>query len=365
VKNRRGDTETRKHGHGDAETRKNGHGDAETRGHGEKTPGLRVSASGRAGRSAGGRATDDRSARSRVGSASKSPSKSPRLRVSASPRRSSPRPHVSASPRPSRPLITLLTDFGQVDYFVGAMKGVILSLNPQVRLADITHEIPPHDISAAAFTLLAAYDTFPAQTIHLAVVDPGVGSSRRPILVVTENQFFVGPDNGIFSYIIDRKHDARVFHLTNKKYFRQPVSATFHGRDIFAPVAGALSLGVPPENLGVMIEDHQRLAPLAPHSRGDNILGARIIHIDRFGNCITNLTQRELTQKLIKGGTHLVIKGKKITTFRQFFSDRGGGKQELFLVWGSAGFLEIAAQNASAAKVLNVERGERVKVSTK
>ena len=218
-------------------------GDTETRRHGDKTSGLRVSASGR------GSAAE----------ASKPPLKSPRPRVPASP---SP---VSAS---ASALITLLTDFGTADYFVGAMKGVILSVNPDARIVDITHEIPPQDIAAAAFTLLAAYVAFPAQTIHLSVVDPGVGSARRPILVMAGEQFFVGPDNGIFSYVIDREPKALVFHVNNEEYFRDPVSATFHGRDIFAPVAGALSNGVKPEKLGAEIDDYVRLTPLAPDKLG-------------------------------------------------------------------------------------------------
>jgi S-adenosylmethionine hydrolase len=329
VTGRRGDTEKT-----DAETGRRG--DTVT-----KKPGLRVSAS---------------ASRSTVGSLSNSPLKSPRPRVSQSPRPSSQR-------RPPA-IITLLTDFGVADYFVAAMKGVILSANPQACLADITHEIPPQDIAAAAFTLLAAYSAFPARTIHLAVVDPGVGSSRRPILVVTRDQMFVGPDNGIFSYIIDRDQEARVFHITNEKYFRPPVSATFHGRDIFAPVAAALSLGVEPEKLGVEIKDHVRIAPLVADTLGKGRLGARIIHIDRFGNCITNITQQELTPEMIKGGARLVIKGKKISAFRQFFAAESDHQKELFAIWGSAGFLEIAAQNRSAAKVLKIKRGESVVVVT-
>jgi S-adenosylmethionine hydrolase len=328
-KSRHGDRETRRHG-------KDGRGDRETRRHGEKTSDLRVSASAAPGT---------------VGSLSNSPL-------------TSPRPRVSPSPRRPFPLITLLTDFGLADYFVGAMKGVIFSVNPEARLADITHEIPPQDIAAAAFTLLAAYAAFPTQTIHVAVVDPGVGSSRRPILVVTGNHIFVGPDNGIFSYIIDREQEARVFHITNEKHFRHPVSATFHGRDIFAPVAGALSLGVQAEKLGVEIKDHVRMASLVPDTLGKGRLGARIIHIDRFGNCITNLTPQELTIEMIKGGARLVIKGKKIDAFRQFFATESDHREELFAIWGSAGFLEIAAQNRSAAKELKVERGEKVVVLT-
>lgn len=147
------------------------------------------------------------------------------------------------------PIISLLTDFGTADYFVGAVKGAILSVNPAAVIADITHEIPPQDIDAGAFTLLSAYQTFPAGTIHVAVVDPGVGSARRAIIVKAEKHFFVGPDNGLFTYIYDRAPSHRTHHVTAEKYFRHPVSSTFHGRDIFAPVAAALSAGVKPQSV--------------------------------------------------------------------------------------------------------------------
>ena len=204
-------------------------------------------------------------------------------------------------------LITLLTDFGTADYFVGALKGAILSVNEGARIFDITHDIAPHDINAAAFTLLAVYKTFPARTIHVAVVDPGVGSARRPILVCGGDYFFIGPDNGLFSFIIERESPCRVFHLTSKEFFRQSVSATFHGRDVFAPVAGALSKGVAAEELGEEIGDYVRLARLAPKLREDGTIEAAIIHIDRFGNCITNLTPVELTDEMIARGARLII----------------------------------------------------------
>ena len=282
------------------------------------------------------------------------------------PRRSpSPRHPVSLSPRHSVPLITLLTDFGSADYFVAAMKGVILSINANARVVDITHEIPPQDIIAAAFNLLAAYGSFPAKTIHVAVVDPGVGSPRRPILVTAGNQFFVGPDNGIFSYIIDREPEARVVHLTNEKYFRSAVSATFHGRDLFAPVAAALSTGVKADSLGVEIDEYERLDPLTPEKLKNGNVRARIIHIDRFGNCITNLTPDELTREMIAKGARLNVNGKAIKTLRRFFAEQGRSKEKLFAVWGSAGFLEIAATNQSAAKMLKARRGQAVLVSTR
>ncbi|HEV7859470.1 MAG TPA: SAM-dependent chlorinase/fluorinase [Pyrinomonadaceae bacterium] len=261
-------------------------------------------------------------------------------------------------------LITLLTDFGTADYFVGAMKGVILSINAGARVLDLTHEIAAHDIQAGAFNLLAVYKEFPAATIHVAVVDPGVGSARRPILVTGGGQFFVGPDNGLFSYIYERETDRRVFHLTRAKYFRHPVSETFHGRDVFAPVAGALSLGTRADELGDEITDYQKLAPLAPAMTASGEMQASILHIDRFGNCVTNLTREDLTEQMIAQGARLLINGETISTFRRFYADSASEEQTLFAVWGSAGFLEIVAFRASAAKTLNAERGQSIRVQS-
>ena len=244
-------------------------------------------------------------------------------------------------------MITLLTDFGTADYFVGAVKGAILTVNPKAVIADITHEIPPQDIETGAFTLLASYQTFPAGTIHVAVVDPGVGSARRPILVSANEQFFVGPDNGIFSYICDREPSHRTFHITAEKYFRPSPSTTFHGRDIFAPVAAVLSTGVKPEEFGPEIEDEVRLESL------DGV--PRIIHIDRFGNCITNITRDRLTSEV---GTSLLINGKTIRDFRKFYGEDPSSTP--FAIWGSAGFLELSVNGASAANVLRVKRGDKV-----
>lgn len=259
-------------------------------------------------------------------------------------------------------LITLLTDFGTADYFVGAMKGVILSVNPEARIVDITHNIAPQDIEAGAFTLLAAYPAFPAATIHVAVVDPGVGSERRPIVVCAGRQFFVGPDNGLFGYIYEREREASVFHLTNKDYFRPNMSATFHGRDVFAPVAGALSAGVQPERLGVEIEDYVRLPQLQPKLTAGNVIEASIIHIDHYGNCVTNLTPEHLTESMIEAGASIHLNGQKINTFRRFFAEEGATPGELFAIWGSAGYLELAAYCASAAERLSARRGQTIQV---
>ena len=245
-----------------------------------------------------------------------------------------------------RVVITLLTDFGNVDYFVGAVKGAVLSVNPNAVIADITHEIAPQDIEAAAFTLLASYQTFPAGTIHVAVVDPGVGSARRPIVVRAGDQLFVGPDNGIFTYIYDREPSYQVFHITSEKYFRPSPSTTFHGRDIFAPVGAALSNGVRPEDLGPGITDPVRL-------KYSEFL--RIIQIDRFGNCITNIT-RDLIDP--KRSPTIVINRKEIRSFRECYGD--ASPNELFAIWGSAGFLEISINGSSAAEVLRAKRGDTI-----
>jgi S-adenosylmethionine hydrolase len=277
----------------------------------------------------------------------------------------SPSPPVAPSPRlrvsqsPPR-LITLLTDFGNSDYFVSAMKGVILSINPDARVVDVTHEIPAQDIEAAAFTLLASHSSFPSGTIHVAVVDPGVGSARRAILVETDGQFFVGPDNGIFSYVCEGEPEARIFEVTNKEYFRVPVSSTFHGRDVFAPVAAALSNGIDPSEFGKQITNPVLLASLVPKKSKNGTVKAKIIHIDRFGNCITNITPRELTEKMVADGAYLVANGAKVKSFRNYFSEQSRRGREVFGIWGSAGFLELAAKDRSAARILKAKRGQQV-----
>lgn len=246
---------------------------------------------------------------------------------------------------PGLPVITLLTDFGTADYFVGAMKGAILSVNPAVTIVDITHEIPPQDIEAGAFTLLAGYETFPARTVHVAVVDPGVGSTRRPIIVSAGKQLFVGPDNGLFTYICDREASYRVYHITAEKYFRPSPSSTFHGRDIFAPVAAALSAGIAPARFGPLIKDEVRLGT------DDQ---TRIIHIDHFGNCVTNITREDLKTDNVR----LVVNGKTIRDFRRFYGE--SSSKLPFAIWGSAGFLEISVNGGSAAKILRAARGDKV-----
>lgn len=254
-------------------------------------------------------------------------------------------------------VITLLTDFGTVDYFVAAVKGVILTTNPEVSLVDITHEVPAQDIEAGAFTLLTCYRDFPSGTIHVAVVDPGVGSARRGIVIQAGSHYFIGPDNGLFSYICDRESAYEVFQLTEERYFRLNPSLSFHGRDVFAPVAAALSTGVKPEQFGPRIKDEVRLAPLAPVSDQDGSLRGRIIHIDHFGNCISNFTRADISDS---DQVKLLVGRKVIRQFRRFFADDAGTKDKLFAIWGSAGFLELSINGGSAALLLRAKRGDPV-----
>jgi hypothetical protein len=256
-------------------------------------------------------------------------------------------------------MITLLTDFGSSDYFVPAVKGVILSISPDTRIVDITHDVAAQDVHFAAFTLGACYHNFPAGAIHLAVVDPGVGSSRRAIIVAAGGYLFVGPDNGIFSFVYARESDIRVFHITRDEFFRHPVSATFHGRDVFAPVAAHLSRGVKPEEIGEEISDYVRLEIPRPAQVGQSVIEGQVIHIDHFGNCVTNLTEAELEPGKTSPGTRLYFGGQEISQFGLSFSE-AANRNELFAYPGSAGFWEIALWCDSAAKFVNARCGDEV-----
>jgi S-adenosylmethionine hydrolase len=259
--------------------------------------------------------------------------------------------------------VTLLTDFGTADYFVGAMKGAVLASNPLARVVDITHEVPPYDVEAGAFTLRAAFETFPAGTVHVAVVDPGVGSARRAVAVEGREHTFVGPDNGIFGHVYERVRAFRVFQLTNANFFRTEVSPTFHGRDIFAPVAGALSRGVRAEELGPEVFDFVQLPSAALERAADGTLVGAVLHVDRFGNLVTNITPEVLSDESVARGARLVIAGREVRTFHTFFAEGVEAAGEPFAVWGSAGFLEVAIFRDSAAHALGVGRGQRVEVT--
>lgn len=254
--------------------------------------------------------------------------------------------------------IALLTDFGTKDYFVGALKGVILTINSKVRIIDITHDIEPQSIVSAIFILRACYRDFPAKTIFVAVIDPGVGSERRAILVETDKYFFIAPDNGILSFVFEEVKKYRVYELTNSIYFAQNISNTFHGRDIFAPVSAHLSGGVMPEEFGNEIKDFIVLHNSKPEKISENEVEAEITHMDRFGNLVTNLKKEDLPDRFL-----LEIGQISLDKVQNFYAE--ANKSEIFLILGSAGFLEIAAFQDSAKNILNSKIGDKFKLFAK
>lgn len=259
-----------------------------------------------------------------------------------------------------KPLITLTTDFGEADYFAASMKGAIKEVNPAADIIDITHLIPAHDIYAAAFTLLCCYRDFPKNTIHVVVVDPGVGSSRRPILVMTDDYNFIGPDNGVFSYVYQREHVNRVVNFTAEHYFRQPISNTFHGRDVFAPCAGYVSKLIDWRMMGEEVGDPVRFNTPNPVVTSGKQIRGTILHVDRFGNLITNITSTELTEEMVRAGARVRIGSHEAARLLTHYAE--ANQNELFAYFGSAGFLEIAIPRQSAAKVVEGRRGIEVEV---
>jgi S-adenosyl-L-methionine hydrolase (adenosine-forming) len=257
------------------------------------------------------------------------------------------------------PIITLLTDFGRRDAYVGIMKGVILGLNPQARLVDLSHEVPPQDIWAGALVLQSAWRYFPPRTIHLAVVDPGVGSGRRALAAAVAGQFLVGPDNGLTSLVFRNQTALRAVKLENPDYFLPEVSATFHGRDIFAPVAAHLSLGVPLTALGPGLSDPVRLAFPEPVFGAGEVAG-EIIARDHFGNLISNISFELLQSRLQGRSASLRVKGRVIEQVASTYSAVPPGA--LLALGGSHGYLEIACRQGSAAQVLGAGPGDRILV---
>ncbi len=247
------------------------------------------------------------------------------------------------------PIITLTTDFGLIDPYVGIMKGVILGIQPHVHIVDITHDIPAGSVETAAISLKEACPFFPRGTIHVAVVDPGVGGVRRPILVQTPSAFFIGPDNGLFWPIMDSEKKTTVIHLTQKHYFLPHVSTTFHGRDIFAPTAAHLSLGVPPEDMGEPVTDPVKLTLSKPRQTA-NTLSGQIRRVDRFGNLITNIHKKDLERFTEIGQVKIKIGNILIGKLKSAYADVMTGNP-LALI-GSTGYLEIAVNQGRADTLL-------------
>ncbi len=272
-------------------------------------------------------------------------------------------------------IITLTTDFGTADGYVASMKGVILSINPEAVIIDISHSIEPQNIFQAAFILSTVYPYFPEGTIHLAVVDPGVGSRRKAIILKTETALFVAPDNGILSYIIEESGKAHgkparqipataelrklppgleAVEVANPEYRQHPVSSTFHGRDIFAPAAAHLSLGVPLHKFGDAINQVHLFPIPLPHKNASGDIVGRVLHIDHFGNLITNIRSGDLPV-----GNAVVAIGKhRIRGLSGFYAHTRG----LSAIIGSSGYLEVSLKNGSAAEFLKANVGYEVRI---
>jgi S-adenosylmethionine hydrolase len=273
-----------------------------------------------------------------------------------------------------RPIITLTTDFGLADAYVAAMKGVILGINPEATLVDICHTIEPQNVLQAAFILSTACEFFPPGTIHLVVVDPGVGTERRAIILRTPQAYFVAPDNGVLSYVIPPnsfeplvdggqlvrlKTGLEATAITRPQFWRSPVSPTFHGRDVFAPVAARLSLGLSPSDFGEKIDSVIAFPYPYPHRVKDDVIRGRIVHIDRFGNLITNISSDDLPQR--KQSISIEIGSSIINGMVRTYAEG----EDLMALIGSSGHLEIALKDGSASVFLGARVGDEVKVRQK
>lgn len=261
------------------------------------------------------------------------------------------------------PIITLTTDFGTSDHYVSSIKAAILSVTSYVQIVDVTHEIPAHDILAAAFTLRDAYRIFPSRTVHVVVVDPGVGTARKPIVVSADNHYFVGPDNGVFTQVYDLDPNFKVYEITASHYMRENPSPTFHGRDIFAPSAAQLSKGIDIENFGDPVPEPVKIEVPRPKVTAEGQIRAIVIHVDRFGNLVTNVTQpalENLMQKLGKSKIRGAGKAAPAGELRAAYGEAAEGGA--CLLFNSSGYLEIAANKARASELLGLGPGDQAEL---
>jgi S-adenosylmethionine hydrolase len=254
------------------------------------------------------------------------------------------------------PIVTLLTDFGSSDHYVGAMKGAILSICPDAQLVDITHEIEPYDITGAAFTLAQTWPYFPKGTVHLIVVDPGVGGTRRALIAEAAGHFFVAPDNGVLS-LISPELSAR--EITEERFFRKPVSRTFHGRDIFGPVAAHLAMGRESAEFGKAIADPVMLAISKPVEKDHGAWEGVVLRVDRFGNLITNFRSDFFVEDPFG---HFEIRVGRGVIVRLANSYGDATDSEPFAIVGSSGYLEVSVNKGDAASVLNCSGGSNVHI---
>lgn len=262
----------------------------------------------------------------------------------------------------NRPIITLTTDFGLNDHFVGTMKGVILGIVPDAQIIDICHSVQPFDILDAALTIAQAYSYYPERTIHMVIVDPGVGSARRPIIANTGVYSFIAPDNGVLSLVYGREERLSVRHITAEHYFLQPLSHTFHGRDVFAPSAGYRAKGVECEKFGEEITDFVRFNAPKPKATDAGTLRGVILKVDRFGNLVTNITPTDVPWMFQPQppAFKIVIGKQEVTSLKMNYAE--GTPGEIFAILGSMGYLEIAANRAAAVQITGAGKGSEVNV---
>ena len=263
---------------------------------------------------------------------------------------------------PLQRMITFTTDFGVTEHYVGVMKGVIYSIHPGAQVADITNGVQSFDLLDGALAISQAYGYFPKNTIHLVVVDPGVGGTRRPIVATVGDYLFVAPDNGVLSLVYEREERVSVRHITAEHYFHHPVSNTFHGRDIFAPVAAHLSKGVEAAKLGEEIADFVRFLMPKPKAAGAGSWKAVVLKTDKFGNLMTSITPHDIPELFVLPTPAFKIIVGKMEVTQLYSSYVHGAPSEVFAVLGSAGFLEISANRSSAARLAGADKGSEVSV---
>ncbi len=265
----------------------------------------------------------------------------------------------------NRQIITLTTDFGYKDPFVGVMKGVILKINPEVEIVDLTHGIRPHDVTEAAYTIGMNFRYFPEETLHVVVVDPGVGSSRRPIFALSNRHFFLGPDNGVFSYVYGMAHETlSVIHITADHYFLGKASPTFQGRDIFASVAAWFSRGVRIEKFGEPITDYEKVVLRSPVVMPGGGVQGEVIFTDGFGNAVTNISRADIDAVCGSGNSSsckVIFRGEEIR-LKNFYAE--GEKGTLCSVVNSSGFLELFVYGGNAVNASGVAVGDKVAVAS-
>jgi S-adenosyl-L-methionine hydrolase (adenosine-forming) len=259
-------------------------------------------------------------------------------------------------------LVTLTTDFGLDDHFVGTMKGVMLNINPSLTFVDICHRIQSYDLLDGALSIALSYAYFPPGTIHLVIIDPGVGSARRPVVAASPRHKFVAPDNGVLSLIYERESNLEVRHATAERYFLHPVSNTFHGRDIFAPLAGWLSAGTELDHLGGVVTDYVTLSVPKPERVSEEQVQGVILKVDKFGNLITNVSPEDVPELFSGSSPPFRITVQDYTVTRMYSSYSMGKASELFTILGSSGYLEVCRNLGSAADALQATRGTEVKI---